>query len=174
MTQPTTTAQPFNALPTTPETLYQKLGMYCVGWEQMVLSAMRRLMGDEYQGGCYEFREYLNGGFAMILQDEGPKKVVTLGHSQETMTLEAASFVANLQAFSICNEIAVEKDDADGNQMLHDFYFALKNVVSGRYDFVIDATAPDGTRTPNDAELARILAEAQPHPEGTAILRIID
>ncbi|WP_095158259.1 hypothetical protein [Pseudomonas sp. Irchel 3E13] len=170
----TTTAQPYTVLPTTPATLHQKLGAYCVAWERTVLNAMRGLLGQAYEGGSYEIRQYLNGAIAMVLPEEGPKSVIVLGHNAEEITLEAASFVANLIAFSACNATAFENDDAEGNQTLHDLYFALKNAVSGRYDFVIDANAPEGTRPLNEAEMAKVLVEVKPHPESDAILRFID
>lgn len=174
MAHNTNTAHPYTILPTTPVTLHQKLGVYCVAWEQTVLNAMRRILGQTYDGGSYEIREYLNGAIAMVLPEEGPKKSIALGQSAEEMTLEAASFVANLIAFSACNTTAFESDDVEGNQTLHDLYFALKDAVSGRYGFVIDANAPEGTRPLNDTELAKVLAEGKPHPESEAILRIID
>ncbi|WP_426157879.1 hypothetical protein [Pseudomonas sp. TSRC2-2] len=174
MSQPLDTALPFTNTPTTPEALYKKLGVYCVAWEQMVLNAMTYLLGGEYQGGSYEIREYLNGAFAMIIPDQAAKKVAKYGHREESMTLEAASFVANLMAFSACNSTAIDTEDEAGNLMLHDFYFALKDVVSGRYGFIIDASADDGTRPLNENELATIQSEAKPHPERIAILRMID
>ncbi len=174
MSQPLDTALPFTTTPTTPDALYKKLGVYCVAWEQMVLNAMTYLLGGEYQGGSYEIREYLNGAFALIIPDQDAKKVVRYGHSEESMTLEAASFVANLMAFSACNSTAIDKEDEAGNLMLHDYYFALKDVVSGRYGFIIDASAEDGTRPLYEDELATVQTEAKPHPERTAILRMID
>ncbi len=174
MSQPLDTALPFTTTPTTPDALHKKLGLYCVAWEQMVLNVMTYLLGSEYQGGSYEIREYLNGAFALILPDQGTKKVVRFGQNEESMTLEAASFVANLMAFSACNSTAFEKEDEAGNLMLHDYYFALKDVVSGRYSFIIDASAEDGTRPLNEVELAKVQAEAKPHPEQSPILRIID
>ena len=174
MPQQIDTAQPFTTTPTTPDALHKKLGVYCVAWEQMVLNAMAYLLGNKYQGGSYEIREYLNGAFALIFPDQGAKKVVRYGHSEESMTMEAASFVANLMAFSACNSTAIEKEDEAGNLMLHDYYFALKEVVSGRYGFIIDASAEDGTRPLNEDELVKVQAEAKPHPEQNAILRMID
>lgn len=174
MSQTVDTALPFTTIPTTPAALHQKLGLYCVAWEQMVLNAMAYLLGSEYQGGSYEIREYLNGAFSLILPEQGAKKTVRFQQNVESMTLEAASFVANLMAFSACNSTAIEKEDEAGNLMLHDYYFALKEVVSGRYGFIIDASAEDGTRPLNEEELAKVQAEAKPHPERNAILRMID
>lgn len=174
MTQPISTAQPFTTLPTTSDTLFKKLGAYCIGWEQMVLNSMKRILGDEYHGGSYEVREYLNGAFALVLPDVGSKKIVRFGHSQETMTLEAASFFSNLTAFTNCNAIAYERNDFEGNQAMHDYYHALKDVVSGRYNFVIDVGAPDGVRPLNEEELAKVQAEGTPHPERASILSMID
>lgn len=168
------TAQPFTIIPTTPAALHQKLGLYCVAWEQMVLNVMAYLLGSEYQGGSYEIREYLNGAFALVLLEQGEKKTVRFQHNEESMTLEAASVVANLMAFSACNSTAIERNDESGNQMLHDYYFALKDVVRGRYGFIIDASTEDGTRPLIEEELAKVMAEAKPHPERSAILRMID
>ncbi len=174
MPQQIDTALPFTTTPTTPDALYKKLGVYCVAWEQMVLNVMTYLLGSEYQGGSYEIREYLNGAFALVLPDQGEKKTVRFQQNEESMTLEAASFVANLMAFSACNSTAYEKEDEAGNLMLHDYYFALKDAVSGRYGFIIDASAEDGTRPLNEDELVKVQAEAKSHPEQNAILRMID
>lgn len=174
MSQSVETALPFTITQTTPAALHQKLGLYCVAWEQMVLNVMAYLLGSEYQGGSYEIREYVNGAFALILPEQGEKKTARFQQNEESMTLEAASFVANLMAFSACNSTAFERKDEAGNQMLHDYYFALKDVVSGRYGFIIDASTEDGTRPLNEDELAKVQAEAKPHPEQSAILRMID
>ena len=174
MSQPIDTALPFTITPTTPDALHKKLGLYCVAWEQMVLNVMTYLLGSEYQGGSYEIREYLNGAFALVHPEQGEKKTARFQQNEESMTLEAASFVANLMAFSACNSTAFERKDEAGNQMLHDYYFALKDVVSGRYGFIIDASVEDGTRPLNEDELAKFQAESKPHPEQSAILRMID
>lgn len=65
--QSNNTPQPYTVLELTPQALFDIYGTYCHAFEQTVLTAMRRLLQDQYTGGAYELRKYLNGAVALVL-----------------------------------------------------------------------------------------------------------
>ncbi|MBJ2181723.1 hypothetical protein [Pseudomonas veronii] len=171
--QSNNTPQPYTVLELTPQTLFDIYGTYCHAFEQTVLTAMRRLLQDQYTGGAYELRKYLNGAVALVLPALDQVSA-SYGMAEETITLEGASIAANLIALGQLMVVADEREDESNKLIQYNQFYGLKDALKGQVNFIIDTTQPDGYRSLTEGEQATLKPAAQRHPDEEAIRNLID
>lgn len=126
----------------TTQELYNLLGRYCLPFEDLVLTNMRQVLGSGYRNGAYQLRRYFNGAFALVLPVEDGLVMATLGQVEESLSLEAASYLCSLLALSQLITVAHSRNDHDDHSRLHYLYYGLLEVLRADPTFAATATAP--------------------------------
>lgn len=145
------------------------MGKYAATYDGDLFTAMARLAGPQYPHGLWELREFSNGAMAMVLTSQ--EQVVIPNYSDlcdETLSLEAASLVANCIVLSSNCMKAFEAGDESANERFHDLYHALRHAIAGVMNFRI---ADTGIAEPTEEDLQLPRAK---HPESEVINRLLN
>lgn len=169
-----TTPLPYDVIPSEENPLYTVFGAACVPYEQYIYYFMTKMCGDAYQGGSWEFRKYPNGALAMVFPSDKVIDPVTLNGYSVTCSLEAISYAINLIVVSGVGSEASNKGSEALQNLCHDMYHGLLDMLAGRMRFIITPGEGDGFRDPSEEEIAAVLPRLRKHPELSAIGEIID
>lgn len=168
--------KPYTVLEMTPENMHIYFGKYAMKIQNACFHVLGQICED-YHGGAWQLRRYLNGAIAFVLDDtEGDHEVTPFNGNNVSCTLEAASLSAYLISVShFCME-TFELNDHALNSRFHDFFHGVRDMLCGEMGFVIENGE---AREPTEAEMAAYEAlgatyKERQHPQISQILSIID
>jgi hypothetical protein len=157
-------------LPLTPESLVSVLGLHAPQYEQAVLRFMTANF-EGYTGGLYELRRYANGALVLALNDSEEVQTA-LSHQQTTLSVEAASLLANAWVSSILCEHLYSLNDEQGSQFFYENSWAIRHALQGRTSHYFDPSV-EGMNRPLTPEEHKQMTSAGPHAEVNKILALL-
>ncbi|WP_312924366.1 hypothetical protein [Stutzerimonas nitrititolerans] len=141
------------------------MGAFAAVYDGYLFTLMKGRVGEQYQHGLWELRQYHNGALALVLPSQD---MVTVEGCNEQMSLEAVSLFLNIKLLSRLCEVAFSKGDEVANERFHDLAHALRDAVSGLMNFILH---DQGISEPGEEHLALPM---RGHPESQLIYQLLD
>lgn len=167
----------YEVVPAESNPLLATFGRAAVAIEMACFGLMKQQLGEHYKGGQWEFRRYINGALMMVLADDTLVTAVSGNQREVTCSIEVISTVSWMMALSHLNMVAYQRDDDKLSELCHDHYHACREMVCGQMRFVIDTSAEQGYREPNEEEMRIFQSTGEgerPHPHAEAIMELLD
>lgn len=145
--------------------LFAAMGAYAGVYDGYLFSLIKRYIGERYEHGLWELRQYPNGALALVLPSQDQ---VTVQGCSDLMSLEAVTLFLNIQLLSTLCEVTYSKGDQSANERFHDLAHALRDAVSGLIRFVVD---DQGISEPTEEHLSLPMHK---HPESQLIYQLLN